>query len=114
MFKKDETKLYQDQVRNLHNLSAEELRAQNTQDLDMAISNLDGIPKKNSDFYSATPGGFLRALVYQNWVIVRQNEQIIQLLRNVNSFESANAPNTHNPASVNTSDTSGDDSRFFS
>ena len=62
---------------DLHASSNEKLQARNAQDMESAISNVDGVAVKNNRNYANVPGGFLRAPIHQNWVIIRQNEQII-------------------------------------
>jgi len=95
---------------NLGDLSTEELASRNKQDLANAAKY-----KKNTTTPASIRASYQNQIIIrQNELLHRQNEQILQLLQNMNSSESDNAPNTHNPTSTNTSDTPSDDSRFFS
>ena len=74
MLKKNEDDLSKKYGLDFQDYLNEELQARNIQDIKIAASNLDNILSANNKAYNATPGGFLRAPVHQNWVIIRQNE----------------------------------------
>jgi len=90
MFKKTENNLTKESLLDIKNYSDEELTSRNIKDTEIASSNLDTVPARieNEITYAHSPGGFLRASIYQNWVIIRQNEllsrqneEIISLLK---------------------------------
>ena len=76
MFQKKENNLTKEHWIDIQNCSNEELQSRNAQDIESASSNLEGVPSriKGEITYAHPPGGFLRAPVYQNWVVIRQNE----------------------------------------
>jgi len=106
MFKKSKDNPLQKFGLNFNNRSSEDLTKLNSEDLISAASMTDSFLEKEN----VTSSNLHRRIGYihsaQNWVIIRQNEQILQLLNNPESPTSSNAPSTPNAP--------GDDSRFFS
>jgi len=95
---------------NFKDLSAEELQADNVQDL-IFIANWK---KKSSQAYDRRTSHQNWIIMRQNELLLRQNEEIIKLLKNSSDSEaitSSDIENIHNQGSTSASN---DDSRFFS